>query len=161
MTSPAVCHSLKSRGAERMLSVYSSCNSECMSSVKSNWLSVNQVYKKRPLFAIDSELMCICSCMLQTPLSMSPRVLIHGRGFFTRSVKWWLPSDNKQRDLLSMTEHSCTWFHPVTEDSFKLQQSTHCFAQQQQQVPAGVCLVLAVFHPPEWSWGAFCKLWAV
>lgn len=34
--------------------------------------------------------------------------------FVTHGVKWWLPLDNKQRDLLSMTEHSCTWFYSVT-----------------------------------------------
>lgn len=93
-------------------------------------------------------------------LSMTSHVFMCGREFSTRSVKWWLPSDNKQRDLLSMTERSRTWFLPVMEASFKLLQSPHCLSLH-QKLPAGVCVVFTVSHPLERCWWAPFKLQAV
>lgn len=93
--------------------------------------SLNVCVRVKEICVSVWELMCVCPSMPEThmPLSAShPHVFICGREIVTRSVKWWLPSDNKQRDLLSMTEHSRTWFQSVTEDTFKLPQSPRCLS---------------------------------
>lgn len=69
--------------------------------------------------------MFVCSCMPQahTPLSAWHSMCLYMTEFITCSLKRGRPFDNKQRDLLSMTEHSCACFQSVIEDGFKLQQS--------------------------------------
>ena len=73
--------------------------------------------------------------------------------------QWWLPSENKQRDLLSMTERPCTSFHSVRKASTKLPQSAH--SRCQHQVSSGVCVVSAGSHLLEWCCWVYLKMWTV